>query len=107
MNIAAPIVPPHIGMANRFFIAVLCGLVLFSICLAPWHGTWTLVLLLGVPTAVLPSLFIWKAPGALFTRMMVAAATMIFCGLNNQRRFQQGRNPILKAAWDRADAFTI
>ena len=82
MNIAAPIVPPHIEMANRFFIAVLCGLVLFSICLAPWHGTWTLVLLLGVPTAVLPILFIWKAPGALFTRMMVAAATMIFCGLN-------------------------
>jgi hypothetical protein len=82
MNIAAPIVPPHIEMANRFFIAVLCGLVLFSICLAPWHGTWTPVLLLGVPTAVLPILFIWKAPGALFTRMMVAAATMIFCGLN-------------------------
>jgi methyl-accepting chemotaxis protein len=82
MDIAGAVVPPHIATANRFFMAVLGGLVLFSICLAPWHGTWTPVLLLGVPTAVLPILFIWKAPGALFTRMMVAAATMIFCGLN-------------------------
>ena len=82
MDIAGAVVPPHIAMANRFFMAVLGGLVLFSICLAPWHGTWTPVLLLGVPTAVLPILFILKAPGALFTRMMVAAATMIFCGLN-------------------------
>jgi methyl-accepting chemotaxis protein len=82
MDIAGAVVPPHIAMANRFFMAVLGGLVLFSICLAPWHGTWTPVLLLGVPAAVLPILFIWTAPGALFTRMMVAVATMIFCGLN-------------------------
>jgi methyl-accepting chemotaxis protein len=82
MDIAGAVVPPHIAMANRFFMAVLGGLVLFSICLAPWHGTWTPVLLLGVPTAVLPILSIRKAPGALFTRMMVATATMIFCGLN-------------------------
>jgi methyl-accepting chemotaxis protein len=82
MDIAGAVVPPHIAMANRFFIAVLGGLLLFSICLGSWHGTWIPVLLLGVPTAVLPILFIWKAPGALLTRMMVAAATMIFCGLN-------------------------
>jgi methyl-accepting chemotaxis protein len=82
MDIAGAVVPPHIAMANRFFVAVLGGLLLFSICLAPWHGTWTPVSLVGVPTAVLPILFIWKAPGALFTRMMVAVATMIFCGLN-------------------------
>jgi methyl-accepting chemotaxis protein len=82
MDIAGAVVPPHIAMANRFFMAVLGGLVLFSICLAPWHGTWTPVLLLGVPTAVLPILSIWKAPGALFTRMIVATATMLLCGLN-------------------------
>jgi methyl-accepting chemotaxis protein len=69
-------------MANRFFVAVLGGLLLFSICLAPWHETWTPVLLLGVPVAVLPILSILKAPGALFTRMLVATATMLFCGLN-------------------------
>jgi methyl-accepting chemotaxis protein len=82
MDIADAVVPPHIATANRFFTAVLGGLVLFSICLAPWYGTWTPVLLLGMPTAVLPMLCILKAPDALFTRMMVAAATMVFCGLN-------------------------
>jgi methyl-accepting chemotaxis protein len=82
MDSAGAVVPPQIATANRFFVAVLGGLLLFAICLAPWHGTWTPVLLVGVPTAVLPILFIWRAPGALFTRMMVAVATMIFCGLN-------------------------
>jgi methyl-accepting chemotaxis protein len=50
--------------------------------LAPWHDTWIPVLLLGIPTAVIPILSILKAPGALFTRMIVAAAMMVFCGLN-------------------------
>jgi methyl-accepting chemotaxis protein len=82
MNIEGAAVPDHIAMANRFFIAILCGLVLFSITLAAWHGTWTLVLMVAVPAAVLPILFILNAPGALFTRLMVSAAVMIFCGLN-------------------------
>ena len=72
----------HIAMANRFFVAVFCGLVLFSIGLAPWHGTWNLVLLVAVPQRWCPILFMLNAPGALFTRMMVGAAAMVFCGLN-------------------------
>jgi methyl-accepting chemotaxis protein len=75
-------VPAHVVTANRFFVAVLCWLVLFSITLASWHGTWTLVLVVAAPVAVLPILFILNAPGARFTRMMVGAAVMIFCALN-------------------------
>jgi methyl-accepting chemotaxis protein len=82
MNIVGLVVPPHIVIANRFFIIVLCGLALFSISLAPWHGTWTSVLLVAMPGAGLPILFILQMPSALFTRMTVAAAVMIFCGLN-------------------------
>ncbi len=82
MSIVGPAVPHHITMANKFSVAVLGGLVLFSISLAPWYGTWALVLWVAVPAALLPILFIFKAPGALFTRMMVGAALMIFCGLN-------------------------
>jgi hypothetical protein len=37
MDIAGAVVHPHIAMANRFFVAVLSGLLLFSICLAPWQ----------------------------------------------------------------------
>jgi methyl-accepting chemotaxis protein len=82
MHIAGSAVPPHVAMANKFFIAVLCGLVLFSTCLAPWHGTWTLVLSVAFPAAVLPILFILRMPGATVTRMIVAVAVMVFCALN-------------------------
>jgi methyl-accepting chemotaxis protein len=76
------VVPPHLAMANQFFIAVLGGLFLFSLCLAPWHGSWTPVFMIGIPSAVLPILLILNAPAARFTRLMVGAATMVFCGLN-------------------------
>jgi hypothetical protein len=36
----------------------------------------------AVPATVLPILFILRAPDALFTRLTVAAAMMVFCGLN-------------------------
>jgi methyl-accepting chemotaxis protein len=75
-------VPSNIAMANEFFIAVLCILVLFSIGLAPWYGTWPLVWLVAIPSAALPILCMLGAPTALFSRMMVAAALMVFCGLN-------------------------
>ena len=75
-------VPPHVAMANRFFVAVFLWLLLFSIGLAPWYGTWTLVFLVALPTALLPILSMAMAPGALWSRMTVAAALMIFCGLN-------------------------
>jgi methyl-accepting chemotaxis protein len=82
MNVVSAAVPPHIVMANRFFIAVLVWLLLFSIGLAPWYGTWNLALLGGISAALLPVLSILMAPSALLTRMTVGAAVMIFCGLN-------------------------
>jgi methyl-accepting chemotaxis protein len=82
MDIVDAAVPPHIVMANRFFVAVFFWLLLFSIGLAPWYGSWNLALLAGIPAALLPILLILSAPGALFTRMIVGAAVMIFCGLN-------------------------
>jgi methyl-accepting chemotaxis protein len=82
MEIEDTAAPDHIALANRFFVAVLCGLVLFSITLAPWYGMWNLVLLVAAPVAVLPILFILNAPGARLTRIMVGAAVMIFSGLN-------------------------
>ena len=75
-------VPPHVAMANRFFVAVFLWLLLFSIGLAPWYGAWTLVFLVALPTALLPILSMAMAPGALWSRMTVAAALMVFCGLN-------------------------
>jgi methyl-accepting chemotaxis protein len=71
-----------VAMANEFFVAVLCILLLFSISLAPWYGTWTLVWLVAIPAAAVPIVCILSAPAALFSRMMVGASLMVFCGLN-------------------------
>jgi methyl-accepting chemotaxis protein len=72
----------HIDSANRFFLAVLAGLLLFSLSLAPWHGTWEAALLVGGLAALVPGAMILAAPQALATRMAVGAALMVFCGLN-------------------------
>ena len=75
-------VPPHVAMANRFFVAVFLWLLLFSIGLAPWYGTWTLVFLVALPTALLPILSMGNGAWGAMSRMTVAAALMIFCRLN-------------------------
>jgi len=82
MNVPVSTVPPHVAIANEFFIAVFGLLILFSVGLAPWFGTWTLVFLVALPAAALPILLILTAPGALYSRMAVAAALMVFCALN-------------------------
>jgi methyl-accepting chemotaxis protein len=73
---------PHIAWANRFFVFLLWGLFLFSLCLAHWHSTWTAACLIGLPAALLPSILVWIAPQRLLTRMTVGVALMVFCGLN-------------------------
>jgi methyl-accepting chemotaxis protein len=82
MNASDSTIPRHIMIANEFFIAVFCLLILFSAGLAPWFGTWTLVLLVALPAGAVPILLILSAPNALYTRLTVAAALMVFCGLN-------------------------
>jgi methyl-accepting chemotaxis protein len=82
MNASEPGIPRHVTIANEFFIATFSLLVLFSAGLAPWFGTWTLFFLVALPAAALPSLLIFTAPNALYTKFSVAAALMIFCGLN-------------------------
>jgi methyl-accepting chemotaxis protein len=72
----------HIASANRFFLAVLAGLFLFSLSLAPWHGTWKAAVIVGGFTALIPGAMILAKPQALATRITVGAALMVFCGLN-------------------------
>jgi methyl-accepting chemotaxis protein len=71
-----------IASANRFFLAILWGLLLFSLALAPWHGTWKLALLAGLAAAGVPTFMIFTLPQALSTRLAVACSLMIFCALN-------------------------
>jgi methyl-accepting chemotaxis protein len=78
----AATLPPHIASANRFLVFVLWGLFLFSLCLAPWYGTWMPALVAGILTALIPTLLVAANPAAPFTRWAIAAALMAFCGLN-------------------------
>ncbi len=72
----------HISTVNKFFLPVLWLLFLFSLCLAPWYGTWPAALLVGAPAALIPSALIVTQPQALLTRLSVGASMMVFCALN-------------------------
>ncbi len=63
-------------MLPLLWLLFLCGLGLSTL-----HGTWHWALLVGLPAAVLPSLFIWRAPEAFASRASVAAALMVFAAL--------------------------
>jgi methyl-accepting chemotaxis protein len=81
-NTAQAAIPEHIASANRFNLFVLCGLFAFSLALAPWHSTWTLALVVGSLTALIPAMLIVAYPALPFTRHAIATALMVFCGLN-------------------------
>jgi methyl-accepting chemotaxis protein len=86
MDMAAHlVVPEQIVSANKFVAVVLWGLFLFSILLASLHGTWTIALVIGGLTALIPTVLIAGSPGALATRLTAGAALMVFCGLNIQQ----------------------
>ena len=73
---------PHYAKADKLFLPVLWLLELVSLGLSPWHDTWMLALLIGLPLAVIPTILIVLAPGRLVTRLSVAAILMMFAGLH-------------------------
>ena len=71
--------------ADRLMLWVLWFLLLVSFAISGLHDTLTWVLLVGLPTAIIPTVFIFQMPGALLTRSLVATALMIFCALHIQQ----------------------
>ena len=68
--------------ADRLMLPVLGGLFVMSLALSGWHDTMQWSLLIGLPTALIPAVMIFAAPGSRLTRSIVAAAFMVFCGLH-------------------------
>src|SRR5262245_23674984 len=62
-------------------VAVTWLLALYSLALAPWHGTWGLALLAGIPLALAPTLCAFLMPGSRATRMVVSVVFMAFAAL--------------------------
>jgi methyl-accepting chemotaxis protein len=71
--------------ADRLMLPVLWLLFVMALAMSGWHGTLQWALLIGLPTALIPTVMIFVAPGALLTRSLVAAAFMVFSALHIQQ----------------------
>ena len=67
--------------ADRILLAALAAHVVASLCVALWNGSWVPALVLAVPAAIVPALIYRLAPGALVTRLAVAASFMVLTGV--------------------------
>ena len=56
-------------------------LAVYSLALAPWHGTWGLAVMVGIPMALVPTLCAFLMPGSLATRTVVGVVFMAFAAL--------------------------
>jgi methyl-accepting chemotaxis protein len=73
--------------SDRLMTGLLWALFGLSLALAPWYGTWTAALVVGIPTAVLPSLLALVFPGSTVSRCVIAAALMVFTALHIHQAF--------------------
>ncbi len=71
-------------------VGVCWGLFILSLGLAGWHDTWQAALLVGLPAALITSLIARIYPASLASRLVIAAALMVYSGL----LIHQGRGMI-------------
>ena len=67
---------------DRVLLGVLALLTLASLGLAPWYGTWTEALTIGLPAFGVTAWLVATHSGARVTRCAIAAALMIFTALH-------------------------
>jgi methyl-accepting chemotaxis protein len=68
--------------ADRLMLAILWGLFVLALALSAMHDTLRWALFVGLPAALVPTALVVFAGGARLTRLVVAAALMVFCGLH-------------------------
>jgi methyl-accepting chemotaxis protein len=71
--------------ADKLFLFVLIGLLVFSVGLGLHFDTLALTFYVGIPAALIPAILMMTHPGALITRIVVAISLMVFCGLHIQQ----------------------
>ena len=82
MNKIQAILAKNYQRADRLMLLLLWFLLLVSFAISGLNDTFTWALLVGLPTAIIPTFLIFQMPGSLFARSVVAAAGMIFCALH-------------------------
>jgi methyl-accepting chemotaxis protein len=79
---------PGFSLAQQYrrgdclMVGVCWLLLLYSFVLSFLHDTWMLMLIIGVPAAVVPTLFAFFQCGSRISRVAVAAAFMVFSALH-------------------------
>ncbi|MEC5217631.1 methyl-accepting chemotaxis protein [Actimicrobium sp. GrIS 1.19] len=68
--------------ANRLMLFIIWALFIGSLALSGLHDTMTWALLIGLPTALIPTVLIFTAGGERFTGYVVATALMILTALH-------------------------
>ena len=68
--------------ADRLMIGALVALFGLTLVLAPQYNTWKGAFLVGLPALAIPLAAMWLAPGSAVSRLIVAAALMVFTALN-------------------------
>jgi methyl-accepting chemotaxis protein len=67
--------------ADKVLTAILWGHVAMALALSPMHGSWLLAIVVGVSTALVPTVLARLLPGSLLTRCVTASAFMVFSAL--------------------------
>jgi len=70
---------------DTLMLGVTVGLFLFSLALAPWHGTWVEAFAIGLPALLVPAAISRLMPGQLISRVAFALSFMVFCALHIQQ----------------------
>ena len=66
---------------DLLMVAVFWFMVVLSLMLAGIYGTWTEAVAVGLPAAILSSVFAWLRTGTRLTRIVISAASMVFSAL--------------------------
>src|ERR1700761_9067739 len=69
------------AVGDRLLLGVIGLMLVASLALAGWYGTWTEALAIGLPAALIPAWLVASSPGALVTRCALAASLVIFTAL--------------------------
>ena len=82
MNNPQSLLHSHYVKADKLMLFVLWGLFALSLGLSGMHGTLLWSFVIGLPTALVPTLLIFMAPGSLLTRAVIATALMVLTALH-------------------------
>ena len=71
----------HQHKTDQIMLGVIWGLLVYSFALANWYDTWNESLWIGLPSAIVPTIQVYRLAGHLLTRISIAASFMIFSAI--------------------------